>query len=88
MMLENPIERDLGLVALGLQEFIGGMIPLGGIRSRGLGRCHLEQLQIESVDFGDPHAIKSYLLERKMTPQPVDVFIRQHINALLSEGSK
>jgi len=86
LVLENPTERDLGLVALGLQEFIGGMIPLGGIRSRGLGRCHLEEVEIESVDLGDSDAMKAYLLDRTMTPQPADVFIRSHLGALLNEG--
>jgi CRISPR-associated RAMP protein (TIGR02581 family) len=82
LMLENPTERDMGLVALGLQEFIGGMIPLGGIRSRGLGRCHLEEIKIESVNLSDPNATKAYLLDRTMTPQPTDAFIRSHLSAL------
>jgi len=86
LLLENPTERDLGLVALGLQEFIGGMIPLGGVRSRGLGRCHLEEVKIESVDLGDPNAMKAYLLDRTMTPQPADAFIRHYLGALLNEG--
>lgn len=86
LALENPTERDLGLVALGLQEFIGGMIPLGGIRSRGLGRCHLEEVKVESVDLSDPNAMKAYLLDRAMTPQPTDAFIRSHLGALLNEG--
>jgi CRISPR-associated protein Csm3 len=85
LTLENPSERDLGLVALGLQEFIGGMIPLGGIRSRGLGQCHLEEVKIESVDFSDSDEMKTYLLERKMTPQAVDDFIHRHLNTLLKE---
>ena len=41
LVLENPTDEALGLIALGLQEFRGGMVALGGIRSRGLGRCHL-----------------------------------------------
>jgi CRISPR-associated RAMP protein (TIGR02581 family) len=98
LTLENPTERDLGLIALGLQEFIGdlglialgrqefiaGMIPLGGIRSRGLGRCHLEEVKIEWVDFSDPKAMTAYLLERKMTVEPTDDFIRRHLSALLN----
>ncbi|MDZ7339613.1 MAG: CRISPR-associated RAMP protein Csx7 [candidate division KSB1 bacterium] len=84
LTLENPTERDLGLVALGLQEFIAGMIPLGGIRSRGLGRCHLEEVRIESVDLTDPETMMAYLLERRMTPQPVDEFIRSQVSALLN----
>ncbi len=86
MVLENPGERDLGLVALGLQEFIGGMIPLGGIRSRGLGRCHLENVRVEGVDLTDESALRAYLLDRTMTIQPTDAFIRTHLDALLNEG--
>ena len=84
LTLENPTERDLGLVALGLQEFIAGMIPLGGIRSRGLGRCHLEEVKVEWVDLTNTKALKAYLLNRKMTSQPVDEFIRRHLSVLLN----
>ncbi len=84
LTLENPTERDLGLVALGLQEFMAGMIPLGGIRSRGLGRCHLEEVKVEGVDLTDPNALKAYLLDRKMSLQPVDEFIRNHLSTLLN----
>jgi CRISPR-associated RAMP protein (TIGR02581 family) len=84
LTLDNPTERDLRLVALGLQEFIAGMIPLGGIRSRGLGRCHLEDVQIESVDFTDPKAMKAYLLDGKMASEPAEAFIRHHLSALLN----
>ncbi|HXK89816.1 MAG TPA: CRISPR-associated RAMP protein Csx7 [Thermosynergistes sp.] len=85
MTLENPNERDLGLIALGLQEFIIGMIPLGGIRSRGLGRYHLEGVKVESVDFGDPKAMTDYLLERKMSVEATNDFIRRNLSALLNQ---
>lgn len=84
LTLENPTKRDLGLVALGLQEFIAGMIPLGGIRSRGLGRCHLEEVKVERVGLADLNAMKAYLLDRQMTCQPVDEFMRSHLSALLT----
>jgi CRISPR-associated RAMP protein (TIGR02581 family) len=84
LTLENPSERDLGLIALGLQEFIAGMIPLGGIRSRGLGRCHLEEVKIEWVDFSDPKAMTAYLLEGQMSVEPTGDFIRRHLSALLN----
>lgn len=84
LTLENPTERDLGLVALGLQEFIAGMIPLGGIRSRGLGRCHLEGVKVESVDFGNAKAMTAYLLNGHMTEEATPEFIRRHLSALLN----
>ncbi len=82
--LENPSERDLGLVALGLQEFINGQVPLGGIRSRGLGFCHLEDVKIESVDFSKPDQSKAYLLERKMVSLQANEFLQHQIGALLT----
>lgn len=89
LLLENPANRDLGLVALGLQEFIGGMIPLGGIRSRGLGRCHLEKVKVQHVDFSNPEALKAYLLEERIEDrwieEPADEFIKTHLSALLGE---
>jgi len=86
LSLENPRESDLGLIALGLQEFVGGMIPLGGIRSRGLGRCHLEDVRVQSVDFGDMDALKAYLLNEKWDETTSDEFIKTHLGALLKEG--
>jgi len=89
LLLENPSERDLGLVALGLQEFVNGMIPLGGIRSRGLGRCHLEEIQIQRVDLSNVEALKAYLLEGhwtdEWTDESADEFIKAHLGALLTK---
>jgi CRISPR-associated protein Csm3 len=85
LLLENPTDRDLGLVALGLQEFIGGMISLGGIRSRGLGRCHLEEVKVQKVDLSNPEAMKAYLLEDRWTEEPANEFITTHLGALLRE---
>jgi CRISPR-associated RAMP protein (TIGR02581 family) len=83
MTLENPSSTDLGLVALGLQELINGMVPLGGLRSRGLGRCHLENVTIKSVNFADEQAFKQYLLENKMAGESPDSFIQRHLATLL-----
>ena len=85
LMLENPGDRDLGLVALGLQEFIGGMISLGGIRSRGLGRCHLEEVKVQRVALSDIEALKAYLMEGHWTDESADEFIKTHLSALLTE---
>jgi len=84
LTLENPTARDLGLIALGLQEFIAGMIPLGGIRSRGLGRCHLDAVKVEGVDFGNYEAMTNYLLRREMAVEPTDDFIHRHLSVLLN----
>lgn len=83
MTLQNPTERDLGLIALGLQEFIQGMIPLGGIRSRGLGRCRLVNVQTAAVDFTQPRDLSAYLQRGWPEAGPSNDFITQHIAALL-----
>jgi len=88
LMLENPTERDLGLIALGLQEFVQGMVLIGGIRSRGLGRCHLEDLKVTWVDFTDERARKEYLLNGRMTEEDGNAFITNHIKALLGEENQ
>ncbi len=86
LSLENPSESDLGLIALGLQEFASGMIMLGGIRSRGLGRCHLENIKVERVDFSNMKDLKAYLLEGCWAGQPYEEFVKKYLNALLKRG--
>lgn len=83
LTLENPTERDLGLIALGLQEFIQGMVPLGGIRSRGLGRCHLADVQMAVVDFTQSGDLSGYLQRGWPEASPLGDFITRHIAALL-----
>ena len=83
LTLENPTPRDLGLIALGLQEFVQGMVPIGGIRSRGLGRCRLDDLKVESVNLQDWQQRRDYLVERKMVEQDGTAFIAQHMDALV-----
>lgn len=82
LTLENPRPRDLALIAVGLQEFMQGMVPLGGIRSRGLGRCRLENVKIEKVDFTDPQSRRKYLTLGEWTDYPVADFIAQHVTGL------
>jgi CRISPR-associated RAMP protein (TIGR02581 family) len=83
LTLENPTGHDLGLVALGLKEFVQSMVPIGGIRSRGLGRCHLDGLEVESVNFEDWQQRRDYLVAGKMTKEDGAVFIARHIETLV-----
>jgi CRISPR/Cas system CSM-associated protein Csm3 (group 7 of RAMP superfamily) len=85
LTLENPSNRDLGLVAIGLQEFVQGMVPIGGIRSRGLGQCHLADLKVMWVDFTNEQARKNYLVKGKdgMSEEDSSTFIARHISALV-----
>ena len=64
MVVENPTPADKALLAIGLAEFESGMVPMGGIRSRGLGRCRLIVGPINHWDFTDADALKAYLLTR------------------------
>lgn len=83
LTLENPTGHDLGLIALGLQEFVQGMVPIGGIRSRGLGRCHLDGLEVESVNFEDWQQRRDYLVAGKMTKEDSAAFIARYIGTLV-----
>ncbi|MCG3158198.1 MAG: hypothetical protein DKINENOH_04839 [bacterium] len=83
MTLEPHDALSLALAALALQELRNGNIPLGGIRSRGLGRCHLEEsATVESLNLQDAEALRAYLTAKKTEPQPLEPFIAQHISAL------
>lgn len=63
LVVENPDpeRHELGLIAVGLRELEAGMIPLGGIRSRGLGRCRLQGLAVYHLAFGNRDHFKAYL---------------------------
>lgn len=61
LTVENPGERDLALVAVGLREMEEGMVRLGGLRSRGLGRCILQLDPVRKLDAADRAALTSYL---------------------------
>ena len=85
LILENPADDALGLIALGVQEFCAGMIPLGGIRSRGLGRCHLEVTQVEYVDFSVIESLTTYLIDDKWQEVSIQDFITKYLTPLLSK---
>ena len=85
LILENPTVEALGLVALGIQEFRSGMVPLGGIRSRGLGRCHLAITNVQYVDFGDMGSLTAYLTDDKWREMSIQDFITKHLTPLLAK---
>ncbi|MCK6622770.1 MAG: hypothetical protein HUU32_16930 [Calditrichaceae bacterium] len=91
LTIETGDPVALGLAALALHELRGGNVPLGGIRSRGLGRCHLdhEKTEVESLDFSDLEVLKAYLSENKTSRLSLDEFINKHISNLWTtkEGS-
>ena len=63
LVVENPdeVRKEMGLIAVGLREMEAGMIPMGGIRTRGLGRCRLEGLTIHHISFSETQKLKAYL---------------------------
>lgn len=51
--LENADDRDLALLGAALFEWRAGS-SIGGFTSRGLGRFHLEEIELLGVDLSDP----------------------------------
>jgi len=82
LTVESSDAKTLGLVALALHELQQGNVPLGGIRSRGLGRCALENATVEYIDFAD---LTAYLLEGEWQETSLDQFIKDHIAILLTK---
>jgi len=82
--IETDDSLSLGLAALGLNELVNGNIPLGGIRSRGLGRCRLDgdHTTVESVNLGEMDALKAYLTKGETHSQPVTIFVENHVKNL------
>lgn len=68
LVVENPAEErcELGLIAVGLRELEAGMISLGGIRTRGLGRCRLKDLAVYRLTLADIAKFKAYLKAGKL----------------------
>jgi CRISPR-associated RAMP protein (TIGR02581 family) len=86
LVVENPTPTDQVLLAIGLTEFISGMVPMGGIRSRGLGRCHLVMQPIQHWDFTDTNTLTSYLLKRDSSQTvSLDRFVQA---ALAAQGAR
>jgi len=95
--LEDPTELDVQLTCLGLAEFLNGFGYIGGKRSRGLGQCQIEELNIYSLDLSEnvrrAEAAKNLLtyltgktLAEKMRQEP-DGFINEQIENLLGGES-
>lgn len=86
LTVENPTDRDLGLVAIGLREMEEGMIRLGGIRSRGLGQCRLTLEPVQCLDFGDIKMLQAYLKgdEKGKTISPQE-FLSQAVQKLFEQ---
>lgn len=49
--LENATPHDLQLISLGLSEYVSGLGVIGGKRSRGLGVCRLDPLEVYALEL-------------------------------------
>ena len=58
---ENAESWELGLIAMGLQQFKRQQIPLGGGNSRGLGVVQLDITEVTWVDPEDAKALLKYM---------------------------
>ncbi len=74
IVCENLVDRDIALLAVGIQELVNGNFWLGGNSARGLGRCKLENPCIKYFKGAD--ALKKYLLEGKLEELKVDDFFK------------
>lgn len=61
IIIENPDEDDLSLLALGLADLTHGRMALGGSSARGLGGCRLEDGQVQWIDLSQPDDLVTYL---------------------------
>lgn len=91
IVLENPTDTDLSLTCLGINEFLSGNY-IGGLRSRGLGKCRIVGLEGYKLDLTDEdsrvESLQNYLvnteIEEKMSPIPdVNEFLQDRIQELL-----
>lgn len=89
--LENVTRQDLQLVSIGLSEFIHGFSSIGGKRSRGLGVCLLENLQIAALELEGTEEqvrttrLRNYLLRREFSNHLAgEDFLNEYINDVFS----
>ncbi|MBN2533494.1 MAG: CRISPR-associated RAMP protein [Spirochaetales bacterium] len=87
LTLENACPKKQGIVAIGINEMLSGLMQLGGKTSRGAGNFVLKDLQIYYVNFMDMEQLKNYLrgntVENKMTEvDDVKKFLSEKINSL------
>lgn len=90
--LENASEQDVQLLCVGLSEFVHSFATIGGLRSRGLGACTLEKLEVsalELIGIGDGERnkrLRTFLLSGEF---PVKIsgeqFLDEHIKKMFDE---
>lgn len=94
LIIENATDEDLQLISIGLGEFVSGFGGVGGFRSRGLGACILNDLEIRYLDLTEGNAaerrqrLQQYLLRREKSlilVTDVSAFFEKYINMLFEK---
>lgn len=96
LVIENATPQDLQLISIGLGEFMSGFGGVGGFRSRGLGACILDKVEIRYLeltgvdDAERRRRLQQYLLLREkglthIENKDVPAFFEQHINSLFAQ---
>ncbi len=89
--LENATTQDLQILCVGLSDFVHGFGAIGGKRSRGLGACRLEGLQVSMLELiGEGisesernNRLKNYLLKREFSSSETgEKFLDSYINTI------
>ena len=88
--LDNPTDEDLALVGAALFEWTAGS-SLGGFTSRGLGRFHLDNIELRGIDLSDPKQRVRFLTSTKPEERFQDLgdweqYFSQRIEALVGTG--
>ena len=89
IMLENATLQDLQLICVGLSEFVHGFGVIGGKRSRGLGVCHLDNLEVSALELTGVTGIErnkrlqNYLLKREFSSKVSgQAFLEKYITTI------
>src|SRR6266700_2847827 len=92
--LENATDEDLQLICVGLSEFVHGFGFIGGKRSRGLGACRLEKLEIHSLRLDDKEnrteRLRKYLIsgEKALQVEDSEAFLNKYINDIFGNKAE
>jgi CRISPR-associated RAMP protein (TIGR02581 family) len=82
--IENPEDKELGIVAAVVSEWQSGF-RIGGFTSRGLGKGSLLNLKTEMLDYSNNSELRDYLLNRRM--QSADQLLSESLEkALAGQG--
>jgi len=89
--LENATKQDVQLLCVGLSEYVHGFGIVGGKRSRGLGACKIEKLEVSSLvlTVDEPERserLRNFLLNREFqSVEPGKEFLDRHISSIFSQ---